>query len=80
MTTVYSVWIENGGDMFKGYNNTYVSSHLDKSVANAVAKKCNGYVEDEEDNLHPDYIKQLQESDIECMKGLIDRINTIINS
>lgn len=60
---VYSVWCEGTGDIFKGYDNKYISSHLDRNVANRVASINSGWVECENDNLHPDYEASLREQD-----------------
>ena len=73
MHTVYSVWVEGAGDIFKGYNNKFISTHLNKRVANRVAELNYGWVEEEQDNLHPDYISQLQEND----KNLFEAQNKI---
>lgn len=62
--TIYYVWYQSGdGDIFKGYQNTLASTHLDKSVANEVARMNSGWVETEEDDLHTDYIEQLERQD-----------------
>lgn len=61
--TVYSVWCEGTGDIYKGYDNKYISSHLDKGVAKRVADINGGWVESEEDDLHPYYEAKLKEQD-----------------
>ena len=62
--TVYTVWCEGTGDIFKGYNNKYISTHLDERVAKTVARINSGWVEEMEDICHEDYINQLKEQDV----------------
>lgn len=62
-TTLYSVWTAGEGDIFKGYENKFISCHLSSKTAQRVASLNNGYVEEEEDNCHEDFIAQLKEQD-----------------
>ena len=75
MHMLYTVWTEGmpEGDIFKGYNNKQVSTHLDKRVANRVADLNSGWVEEEEIRLHPDYVARLERDD----RALLEAQNTI---
>jgi len=44
MITTYEVWIEGNGDIYRGFSNEYVSTHLDKAIADKVAFDNRGYV------------------------------------
>ena len=57
---IYSVFTDTGGDIFSGYASNFISSHLNKSVADRIAKINSGWVEEE---LHPDYIHSLERQD-----------------
>jgi len=60
---VYSVFTDKGGDIFSGYKSKFISSHLNKSVADRIAKINSGWVEEELELLHPDYIHSLERQD-----------------
>lgn len=61
--TVYTVWYCAGGDIFKGYDNRMVSTHLSHLVADNVAFLNSGWVEDEIVDCHPDYIARMEKDD-----------------
>lgn len=63
MTTFYNVFYDKGGDIFKGYKTGLVSQHLNKEIAEQVATKHSGWVEEDCDNLHPSFIEQMKKAD-----------------
>ncbi len=65
MTKYYTVCYDLGGDIFKGYKTGIISEHLDKQVAEKVARDKYGWVEEQYDNLHPEFIAQMQRKDAE---------------
>lgn len=66
MTTFYNVLYLHESpqaDMFKGRTERFVSSHLDKSVAEQVADHHCGWVEEMHEECHPEFIASMQRLD-----------------
>ena len=53
--TVYEVWTEGTGDIYKGYNNDYHGTFKSEAKAEELARKVGGWVEPNTDNFHPEY-------------------------
>jgi hypothetical protein len=69
MTKFYNVLYGKGGDIFKGYQTGLVSQHLDKQIAEQVAERNSGWVEEDEDELHESFIEHLKKNDAKFKKG-----------
>ncbi len=53
--TVYQVYILGDGDIFKGYNNRFIGTFKDESIADDCASFHGGYVEEDYGNYHPEF-------------------------
>lgn len=53
--TVYAVWTEGSGDVFKGYSNNYLGTFKSETKAKEFAKSKHGWVEPETGLYHIDY-------------------------
>lgn len=62
--TFYTVMTLGDGDIFKGYKDNFISSHLSKKAADIVAERGSGrYVEEEKDYLHESFIQKMERDD-----------------
>ena len=64
----YTVWIQGDGNIFEGYSNTLKSTHISKDIADKIAYNIGGYVEINNEELHPDYVSQLIQQDNELKR------------
>lgn len=53
--TAYEVWIEKGGDNFKGWNNVLIATFKSEKQADEFAKRTYGWVEPNTTLYHPDF-------------------------
>lgn len=60
---IYAVYFASGGNVYSGYKSKFVSNHLDKELADKMAQINSGWVEEREEDMHPDFIKALEVED-----------------